>query len=41
MESVIIEDFKSIQKKEKKKVDKPIIINSEPIPKEGSSNLNL
>ena len=29
------------KQKEKKKVDKPIIINSEPIPKEGSSNLNL
>jgi hypothetical protein len=28
MESVIIEDFKSIQKKEKKKVGKPIIITS-------------
>jgi len=26
MESVIIEDFKSIQKKERKKVDKPIVI---------------
>jgi len=29
MESVIIEDFKSIQKKERKKVDKPIIIKSD------------
>jgi hypothetical protein len=29
MESVIIEDFKSIQKRERKKVDKPIIIKSD------------
>ena len=29
IESVIIEDFKSIQKKERKKVDKPIIIKAE------------
>jgi len=28
MESVIIDDFKSIQKKERKKVDKPIVIKS-------------
>jgi len=40
MESVLIEDFKSIQKKEKKKVEKPIIIKSESITDEGNENLN-
>ena len=40
MESVIIEDFKSIQKKEKKKIDKPIIIKSELSENEINENLN-
>ena len=40
MESVIIEDFKSIQKKERKKVEKTIVIKSESSVDEVNGNLN-
>jgi hypothetical protein len=40
MESVIIEDFKSIQKKERKKVEKPIVIKSESSVDEVNGDLN-
>ncbi len=41
MESVIIEDFKSIQKKERKKVEKPITIKSESSVDDLNKSLNL
>lgn len=40
MENVVIEDFKSIQKKEKKKVDKPNVIKTEPTTDKTTEDLN-